>query len=146
MREIEYTEVYRLRECLEQLAEHHNEVSVNFKGCFPKKPYSESLAVFEEAVKSGKSRIAVIEEQDRIVGFTKIDRIGAEGHIDILVILKDQRGKGYGKQLMDWAVDTLRQDGAARIEIRVVDGNDAKAFYEKYGFKTVSEILRTDFK
>lgn len=147
MREIEYTEVYRLRECLEQLAEHHNDVSINFKGCFPKKPYSESLAAFEEAVKSGKSKIAVIEENDRVVGFSKIDRIGVEGHLDILVVRKDQRGKGYGKQLMDWAVDTLREDGAARIEIRVVDGNDdAKAFYEKYGFRTVSEILRTDFK
>ena len=146
MREIAHDEVYKLEECLRQLAEHHNEVSVNFKGCFPKKPYSESLAAFEQAVLSGKSRIAVIEDGSRIVGFSKTDRIGAEGHIDILIVLKECRGKGYGKQLMDWAVDTLKQDGALRIEIRVVDGNDAKAFYEKYGFRTVSEILRADMK
>lgn len=145
MREITYDEVYKLEECLRQLAEHHNEVSVNFKGAFPKKPFSESLEIFAQAVKSGKSKIAVIEDGDRVLGFCKTDLIGAEGHIDILIVLKECRGSGYGKLLMDWAVDDLRQRGAERIEIRVVDGNDALSFYEKYGFKTVSQILRTDF-
>ena len=37
VRVIAHDEVYKLEECLRQLAEHHNEVSVNFKGCFPKK-------------------------------------------------------------------------------------------------------------
>ncbi|SDB49757.1 Acetyltransferase (GNAT) domain-containing protein [Ruminococcaceae bacterium FB2012] len=144
MREIAHDEVYRLEECLKALARHHNEVSVNFKGCFPKKPYSESLAAFEKALAEGRSKIAVIEEDDRTAGFCKIDLIGQEGHVDILIVLKEYRGRGYGRQLMDWAVATLRQDGALRIEIKVVDGNDAKAFYEKYGFRTVSEILRAD--
>ena len=146
MREISYDEVYKLEECLKQLAEHHNEVSVNFKGCFPKKPYQETLAVLEQAVRSGKSRIAVIEDNDRVLGFCKTDRIGIDGHIDYLIVLKEYRGSGYGKLLMDWAVETLRQSGAQRIEIRVVDGNDAVNFYEKYGFKTVSHILRRDIQ
>ncbi|MBR6046257.1 MAG: GNAT family N-acetyltransferase [Ruminococcus sp.] len=144
MRVIAPEEVYKLGECLEKLAEHHNEVSVNFKGAFPKKPVSESLAIFEEAVRSGKSRIAVIEDGGRMVGFCKTDLIGIDGHIDILIVLKEYRGSGYGKLLMDWAVDDLKQRGAGRIEIRVVDGNDAVSFYEKYGFKTVSQILRAD--
>lgn len=144
MREIAHDEVYRLEECLRALARHHNEVSVNFKGCFPKKPYSESLAAFDKALAEGRSKIAVIEEDGRTAGFCKIDLIGHEGHVDILIVLKEYRGRGYGRQLMDWAIATLRHDGALRIEIRVVDGNDAKAFYEKYGFRTVSEILRAD--
>ena len=144
MREIAPEEVYKLRECLEKLAEHHNQVSVNFKGAFPKKPVSESLAIFEEAVRSGKSRIAVVEDGDRVAGFCKTDLIGIDGHIDILIVLKEYRGSGYGKLLMDWAVEGLKQRGAKRIEIRVVDGNDAVNFYEKYGFKTVSQIMRTD--
>ena len=146
VREIACDEVYRLEECLKALAEHHNKVSVNFPGSFPKKPYSETLASFGTALKSGGSRIAVIEEQDRILGFCKTDLSGSEGHVDFLVVLKECRGRGFGGQLMDWAVDTLRQGGAERIEIRVVEGNDAKTFYEKYGFLTVSEILRADLK
>ena len=144
MRQITCDEVYRLEECLKALAEHHNEVSVNFKGSFPKKPVSETLAAFEKALADGSSKIAVIEDNDRIAGFCKTDLSGTQGSIDYLIVLKEYRGSGYGRQLMDWAVDTLRKDGAARIEIKVVDGNDAKAFYEKYGFRTVSQILRAD--
>lgn len=144
MREINYTEVYRLRECLKQLAEHHNEVSVNFKGYFPKKPVEETLAAFEKALNSCKSRIAVIEEGERISGFCKIDINGEDGSIDYLIVLKECRGCGCGRELMDWAMGALKASGVKRIEIRVVDGNDAVGFYEKYGFKTVSHILRND--
>ena len=144
MRQITCDEVYRLEECLKALAEHHNEVSVNFKGSFPKKPFSETLAAFEKALADGNSKVAVIEDNGRVAGFCKTDLVGTQGSIDYLIVLKEYRGSGYGGQLMDWAVDTLRKDGAVRIEIKVVDGNDAKAFYEKYGFRTVSQILRAD--
>ena len=57
-------------------------------------------------------------------------------------MLKEARGSGYGNDLMDWAVDTLKQSGVNRIEVRVVDGNDAIRFYEKYGFRINAQILR----
>ena len=144
MREISCEEVFKLEECLEQLAVHHNEVSVNFGGRFPKKPFSVSLAAFEKALAEGKSRIAVIEDGGRIAGFCKADLTGTEGSIDYLIVLKEYRGSGYGGLLMEWALNSLKQGGAERIEIKVVDGNDAVSFYEKYGFKTVSHILRAD--
>ena len=144
MRELDCTEVCRLRECLEQLAEHHNEVSVNFRGSFPKRPAEDTLASFEQAVRSGKSRIAVIEDNGRVLGFCKTDTEGEEGKLDYLIVLKEYRGAGYGKVLMDRAMEVFRESGVRRIEIRVVDGNDAMGFYEKYGFRTVSHILRND--
>jgi len=33
-------------------------------------------------------------------------------------------------------------EASNRIEVKVVDGNDAIRFYEKHGFRTVSHILR----
>ena len=142
MRELNGGEVYRLGECLRELAAHHNEVSVNFRGHYPKKPFRETLESFEEDVNSGKSRIVVIEDGDKVQGFCKADISGAEGKIDYLIVLKEARGSGYGNDLMDWAVETLKQDGADRIEVRVVDGNDAVRFYEKYGFRINAHILR----
>ena len=44
---VDALEVYRLAECLRELAEHHNEVSTKFRGCFPKRPFQETLAIFE---------------------------------------------------------------------------------------------------
>ena len=144
MREITCEEVGKLEECLRQLAKHHNEVSVNFKGSFPKKPYSATVKAFEKALAEGTSRIAVIEDGSRTAGFCKIDLTGTEGSVDYLIVLKEYRGSGYGGLLMEWALNSLKQGGAERIEIKVVDGNDAVSFYEKYGFKTVSHILRAD--
>ena len=77
MRELNGGEVYRLEECLRELAAHHNEVSVNFRGHYPKKPFRETLESFEEDVNSGKSRIAVIEDGDKVQGFCKADISGA---------------------------------------------------------------------
>ena len=142
MRELDDKEVYRLEECLKELAAHHNEVSTGFKGCYPKRPFVETLETFREDVQSGKSRIAVVENGDKALGFCKIDICGTEGKIDYLIVLKEVRGSGYGNILMDWAVDTLKQSGVNRIEVRVVDGNNAVRFYEKYGFRINAHILR----
>lgn len=142
MRELAYKEIYRLEECLKELAEHHNAVSTCFKGCYPKRPFAETLESFRKDVQSGKSRIVVVENEDKVLGFCKTDISGAEGKIDYLIVLKEARGSGYGNELMDWAVETLKQGGVSRIEVRVVDGNDAVRFYEKYGFRINAHILR----
>ena len=144
MRELAYTEVYMLEECLRELAGHHNKVSVLFKGCYPKRPCSETLKAFENDVRSGRSRIAVVEGEGKTLGFCKTDVCGEEGKIDYLVVLREARGRGYGNTLMEWAMDVLGKNGVSRIEVRVVDGNDAVGFYEKYGFRISSHILRAD--
>lgn len=144
MRDLASKEVYRLEECLNALAEHHNEVSKNFKGAYPKKPVEKTLASFEKDIESGRSRIEVIEEDGRILGFCKIDLEGSEGKVDYLIVLKETRGKGFGKILLDRAMEIFREKGISMIEVRVVDGNDAIGFYEKQGFRINSHILRTD--
>ena len=61
-----------------------------------------------------------MEDNGSVVGFCKIDICGYVGKLDYLVVLKEYRGKGYGK---------------------VVDGNEAIHLYEKYGFKMNAHIL-----
>ena len=141
MRELAYTEISGLKECLDELAAHHNEVSANFPGQYPKRPAEETLKGFEKDVLAGRSRIAVVESEGRILGFCKADLDGADGAVGYLIVRKSARGKGYGDLLLTWALETLKQRGAARIEVRVVDGNDAIGFYEKYGFRVCSHIL-----
>ncbi|MBQ8966705.1 hypothetical protein [Ruminococcus sp.] len=65
MREIMSDEVYKLEECLTALAAHHNKFSVNFKGCYPKKPVEETLENFVNDLIQGKSCIAVIEKAEK---------------------------------------------------------------------------------
>jgi len=141
MREIAAEEVKRLYPCVQALSEYHNMVSVNFKGTYPSRPYEKTLELFEEALETQTSRIAVIEDNDQVVGFCKIDINGENGKLDYLMILKDYRGKGYGKDLMDWAMRSFELNNVRHIEVKVIDGNEAIHLYEKYGFMMNAHIL-----
>lgn len=141
MREIEASETLKLEKCLRELAEYHNGVSVNFKGDYPSRPYEETLKLFEEDLLKKTSHIAAAEDNGNVVGFCKIDIWGNIGKLDYLVVLKEYRGKGYGKALMDWAMSSFDKNGVHHIEVKVVDGNEAIHLYEKYGFKMNAHIL-----
>ena len=142
MREIHTTEVFKLKECLAELAEHHNRVSVNFKGNYPKEAFNKTLERFSADLEEGKSHIAVVEEGDRVIGFCKVNCSHNVGTLEYMVVLNSQRGKGHGAQLMNWAMDKFRETGVAFVEVKVVDGNEAIRFYEKYGFKINAHLLR----
>ena len=142
MREIGAAETGKLRECLIALAEHHNKVSVHFKGCYPKAPVEQTIKKFAADIDSGKSAIAVIEDGENVIGFCKTDIDGEYGVIEYLVVLEEQRGKGYGAELMDWAMSRFDASGAVTIDVKVADGNNAVTLYEKYGFRMNAHILR----
>ena len=72
MREIGSEEVSRLCDCLAELAEHHNRVSVNFKGCYPKQPFEETLMRFSSDIDSGSSSIAVIDSAKSITAVLSV--------------------------------------------------------------------------
>ena len=141
MREITPDEVRKLYECVRELSEYHNTVSVNFKGSFPSNPYEKTLEAFETALLRKESHIAVVEAENRIVGFCKVDITGDKGKLDYLVVKKEFRGIGLGKELMDWAMQMFDLHAVHHIEVKVIDGNPATQLYEKYGFKVKAHIL-----
>ena len=141
MREITAGETACLRECLEALAEHHNQVSTHLKGAFPGRPHQETLERFSADLAAGRSRIAAVEKDGRVAGFCKADVQPECGKLDYLVVLEAYRGRGYGKALMDWAMEVFRRSGVRQVEVQVVDGNDAVHLYEQYGFRMKSHIL-----
>ena len=82
------------------------------------------------------------KEDSGIAGFCKVDLHGdGTGKLDYLVVLPQCRGRKYGKALMDWAMAVFSGSGVRKIEVKVVDGNDAVHLYEKYGFRMNAHIL-----
>lgn len=74
-------------------------------------------------------------EGDEIVGTVVINKTGMEGYIpeNILVYIAvhgDRRGKGYGKKLMNRAIDLVDGDLALHVE----PDNPARKLYEHFGF------------
>ena len=141
MLEITAADVQKLAPCLQALAAHHNAVSTHFKGDYPSRPIEETLRHFAQALRGQSARSAAIEAENRIAGFCKIDLCGADGKLDYLVVLPEARGKGYGRQLMDWAMQAFEDSSVHRIAVKVIDGNAAIHLYEKYGFQINAHIL-----
>ena len=58
-----------------------------------------------------------------------------------MLVKEEFRGRGFGKELMDWAMLMFVLNNVSHIEVKVVDGNPTIHLYEKYGFKMKSHIL-----
>jgi ribosomal protein S18 acetylase RimI-like enzyme len=92
-------------------------------------------------------RVRVAIEQDRIVGYCKIGPVTFPGEwqetameLHQLYILSDHHGAGLAPVLMDWALDTMRAQGASEVILSVyVDNHRARRFYERYGFEEIGQ-------
>ena len=80
--------------------------------------------------------VLVLKEGDKIKGATIVNKTGMSGYIpeNILVYIavhNAERGKGYGKKIMEKAIDLAEGDMALHVE----SDNPAKFLYEKIGFE-----------
>lgn len=141
MREISSKETCRLYDCMEDLAKHHNEVSVYFKGGYPTISSKEVIRQFAEDLEKGISHIAVMEDGEKIIGFCKISIVKDSGFLDYLSVLEEERGKGLGSALLEWALDKFAEFNVRNIEVKVVYGNGVIDFYKKYGFREKSILM-----
>ena len=70
--------------------------------------------------------------------YFKEDESGV-AHIGRCLVVKDYRGKGLGKLLVERAIDFARDDMRVR-EIFIEAQKQAEKFYAKCGFKTVGDV------
>ena len=79
----------------------------------------------------------VIEVQDRIVAVVIVN--ARDGNIWGLFVHPDFERRGFGKRLLDVAVDWLWQQGVARLWLTTAPRTRAQGFYESAGWRNVGE-------
>jgi ribosomal protein S18 acetylase RimI-like enzyme len=88
--------------------------------------------------------IFVAEEEGRILGCITawMDHEAGVGHIPNLALTPESRGKGFGRQLIEFAIDHFRKHGMthARIETLVQNGV-GNHLYTSVGFREVSRQI-----
>jgi ribosomal protein S18 acetylase RimI-like enzyme len=80
----------------------------------------------------------VWEEKDRIVGTTFIQRLGSTStwYVMGVGVLPDFRRRGMARQLMQAAIDLVRDRGGSQIILNVIEGNKpAVALYKDLGME-----------
>ena len=87
------------------------------------------LEVWEDSVKlKGISRLIILEnEKYQPIAFMGIE----ENKLEMLFIKNSERGKGIGKQLLNYGIENYGVNDLAVNE----DNPQAKEFYEHMGFK-----------
>lgn len=89
-----------------------------------------------------KTKIAFVQmEDDIVIGLLVLDIDKKKNiyNIDIVIVDKNFQNKGYGKLMVKWAVDYLREAGSKRLLIGVNRTNiGAKKVYINAGFKPKS--------
>jgi ribosomal protein S18 acetylase RimI-like enzyme len=63
-------------------------------------------------------------------------------HVETLVVGRQHRRRGIGRDLMTEATGWARRHGAVELVLTVWDGNrEAEAFYERLGYHPISRVL-----
>ena len=113
----------------------------------PEPDNPQTLAAFDAIQSDPNHRIIVAEHDGEIVGTVQISFLpglannGAwRGQLENVHIRGDQRGKGLGGEMIEWAVERCREKGCAVVQLTSNKlRTDAHRFYERLGFKKSHE-------
>lgn len=134
-------------ECLDliKLSNENKNVYLNtYNNSFNDMPhgYFLNLSEVEEYINKtdNKNYFFMVAKSNTIIGFMNCEIQGERSLFDI-GLKKEYRGKGYGKPLLETAIDFLNKKMVDNIELTVIEKNSiAYNMYKKRGFKEKSVL------
>ncbi|MCM3758360.1 GNAT family N-acetyltransferase [Sporosarcina aquimarina] len=113
-------------------------------------PTDEKIEQLVKPLLKNGSHYLIAVEEDTIMGWILFgeskdqftDKLN--GFIYELYVIKEFRGNGISKELMNAAIDHLKQDGYTEVRLSAFSGNEAIKLYKKMGFniRTVTMNLQ----
>lgn len=84
----------------------------------------------------------VLEDNNSVVGIMKIKQSNRKdyencGEVQILYLYTNEKGKGYGKALINKAFEVLKNKGYKKVVIGCLVGNPSNEFYKHIGGKFI---------
>ena len=126
---------------LEQLGDLFRYVHLNEAQNLPNDKFEEFKTLIEEWVKKFENldnvyiHYNIIEMEEQVVGFVGIVQSGEDIELSSLVVDPKHQGKGYGSQLLEWAIDKSSEKGYNKVVLWTYEHMKAAiALYEKYDF------------
>ena len=95
----------------------------------------------DEDVESNAAGIFVAEEDGRILGYitTRLERAIGKGRIPNLAVIAEVRGRGVGRQLIEYALEYFRREGMSFAMIETMAYNEVgNHLYPACGFVEVA--------
>jgi GNAT superfamily N-acetyltransferase len=82
----------------------------------------------------------ILKEDGIGKGFIALKTFGDKLRIEKLYLMPNVQGKGFGKSLIDFAIEKAKTKGKDILELNVNRNNPAYHFYLKQGFQVIETI------
>ncbi len=90
---------------------------------------------YDKIFSGDRPRVALVCEQEQVVGFVVGSQNGPEWEIENIVVAAQFRKRGSGSTMLGAFLDVARQAGACEVLLEVRASNhSARSFYVKHGF------------
>lgn len=97
-----------------------------------------SFCSFDEAICSNHSFIIVAEEDGVIAGYSVFYLTPPESELPDIVVEEGYRGRGLGRQLLEYSIGELKSRGIETVFLEVrVSNTPARTIYEHMGFEEI---------
>ncbi len=136
--------------CLADLEELNSLLSLLFsqEKEFTPNPELQALALERLLKGSDRAQVFVYRHQDKAVGMLSLQRVvstacgGEVGLLEDFVVQPPYRGRGWGRRLLQFALNFARQQNLQRITL-LTDADNALAqkLYQKEGFTPSSMLV-----
>ena len=94
-----------------------------------------------QTMQAGQDFYLLIDPTGQAAGFIALQEKDQHTlRIEKLYLLAAQQGKGQGRALLQFAMQTAKEQSYKKLELNVNRGNKAYYFYLKQGFQVVQEI------
>lgn len=86
----------------------------------------------------------VLEDNNNVLGIMKIKKSNRKGYencgeVQLLYLYANEKGKGYGKALINKAFEALKEKGYKKVVIGCLVGNPSNEFYKHIGGKFIGQ-------
>lgn len=85
--------------------------------------------------------VSLLEVAGNPIAYTGTTLYAGWGHLDRIAVVPAAQGRGYGREALALAIDTLRQKGARRVALSTQRTNErSQRLYERFGFRRTPEL------
>ena len=96
-----------------------------------------NLFILDNLLNSEYDKVYGYYLEDNLIGFIHINKLYENMDIVNIIIDKDYRNKGYGKELLDYVINNNKDINSIMLEVRESNKN-AIEFYKNNNFKIIN--------
>ena len=96
-----------------------------------------NLFILDNLLNSEYDKVFGYYLEDNLIGFIHINKLYENMDIVNIIIDKDYRNKGYGKELLDYVINNNKDINSIMLEVRESNKN-AIEFYKNNNFKIIN--------